>query len=142
MKNIYLLGYGVIMLGLVGCGTTKSKDKGIVDLDGDLVSEAGESGKGKKKRGLRRLGKDKDPVPEAVEGEMPGEEGLVAEPTPPTPPVVEEKEDLESMAAKALKDAKLHYELGDYDFAADELRSIGANSPYYHEAQQMLKLLR
>ena len=141
MKNIYFLGLGIILLGLVGCGSTKTGDDGR-DLDGDLVAGGGESGD-KKKRGLRRLRKDEEPAPR-IEDEL--ADDPIAETEEPPLPNDEEQEDevesLESSAAKALEDAKLHYELGDYDFAAEELRRIGKNSPYYAEAQRMLLLLR
>ncbi|MFT4546294.1 MAG: hypothetical protein ACI9UA_002434 [Pseudoalteromonas tetraodonis] len=45
-------------------------------------------------------------------------------------------------ALETLNAAKVHLELGDYDFAGDELRKIGSGSELYKEAQRLLEAYR
>lgn len=138
MKKIYLLSVGLVLLGQVGCGSTDREGARVVD-DGALVPVESESGEilpgelepKRAKRGLRRKRSAPDTEVE------PGPDGLATEGADRG-----DDEGIESKAKKALEKAKVHYELGDYDFAADELSKIGQGSPYYLQAQLLLKQLR
>ena len=109
--------------------------------DGALVPEIGleeqvygEAEGTKEKRGFRKRRQERITASQGREGKVDPDQRPRAKTQTP-------EDDFESRAEAALAQAKVHFELGDYDFAADELRKISKNSPYYAEAQALLKLL-
>ncbi len=146
MKNFGILILGVSIFASVSCG--RSKRVADEPMDGAVISEAEEVSpveveEPKKKRKSRWGRKREQEQPVAEGGEAGLEEGGAANPeTREADQPNKKQKELVDSASEALAAAKVHIELGDYDFAGDELRKISPGSPLYLEAQRLLEAYR
>ena len=146
MSRMKKLGILTMILGLAcgGVGCNRSEKVAEPQADGAAFSELGEvspgveGGAGEEATVVEGLGEEqpspyfgKRPKKEKKPKSLPAEEEAEPESLP--------GDDEVDAASAALDRAKVHIELGDYDFAAEELRKIGEDSLLYEEAQRLLR---